>query len=110
MFFPFVIRFSESISTNRTSESIFTIINNSIEHERHYSSNPKSIIDGNILIFVNRLMTYDPFHAIEKGEFKLVPNPGSIILTYEFFMYRCLLIYIFVGSALIAVFSKPENR
>jgi hypothetical protein len=62
------------------------------------------------LIFVNRLMTYDPFHAIEKGEFKLVPNPGSIILTYEFFMYRCLLIYIFVGSALIAVFSKPENR
>ena len=55
-------------------------------------------------------MTYDPFYAIERGEFTLTPNVSSIRLSYKFFMYRCLLIYIFGGTAFIAIFSESENR
>src|ERR1700730_12664062 len=110
MFFPFEMKYTKSVSTSKNSESILALINNTLINERHINSKQKVIIERNILIFLNRLMTYDPFFAIEKGEFTLMPSVSSTRLTYKFFMYRCLLIYIFGGTGLIAIFSKSENR
>jgi hypothetical protein len=106
--FPFSIKFNKRLTEEHLSIET-NIIMTYIEEFIRCKTGEAIFIDGSQLTFKSSLFRMrwntNILAPIEKGKFNLISTENKSILTYEFFMYRMLLIAS-IMSVIIGIFSS----